>query len=260
MTTRFLAAALCFSALTFAASPAHAQNVANGEIAVVFWKPTPDLLIQTGALTSATGTAEPVDFVETFDIEDKWFPGFRASLGRKHKFNISYAPVKYDASTTITRTITFRGQTFRIGAPATTDIKWDLWRFGYEWDFVSMEKGYVGVIADLKYNKLTASIDSPALTSSASTEQTAPVPTIGVAFRAFPVPMLSIGGEFSGLKIERDDFDAKFFDFNIDGTVYFGRYLGAQGGYRSVTVDYVIDDDIGDLKLKGPWIGGLVRF
>jgi hypothetical protein len=260
MKTRLIAAALCFAALTLVTTRAEAQNTMNGEIAVVFWKPSPDLLIQSGAIAAATANNDPIDFVAEFGIEDKWFPGFRASLGRKHKFNISYAPVKYDATATITRTITFRGQTIRVGAPATTEIKWDLWRFGYEWDFVSMEKGYFGVIADLKYNKLEASIDSPALTSTASTEQNAPVPTIGVAFRAFPIPMLSIGGEFSGLKLNRDEFEAKFFDLNVDGTVYFGKYVGVQGGYRSVTVDYVIDDDLGDLKLQGPWLGGLVRF
>jgi hypothetical protein len=260
MKIRLVAAALGLTALTFAPAPAYAQNTMNGEVAVVFWKPSPDLLIQTGAISGATGIAAPVDFVSEFGIEDKWFTGFRASLGRKHKLNVSYAPVKYDETATITRTITFRGQTITVGAPATANVKWDLWRFGYEWDFVSMDKGYVGVIADLKYNKLEASIDSPVLTSAASTEQNAPVPTIGVAFRAFPVPMLSIGGEFSGLKIDRDEFEAKFFDFNVDGTVYFGKYVGVQGGYRSVIVDYVIDDDLGDLKLKGPWVGGLVRF
>jgi hypothetical protein len=70
-----------------------------------------------------------VDFVSEFGIEDKWFPGFRASLGHKHKFNIRYAPIKYDADATIRRTITFRGQTFNDRRPATTEIKWDIWRF-----------------------------------------------------------------------------------------------------------------------------------
>jgi hypothetical protein len=260
MRIRLLAITLCFTAFTLITSRAEAQNTMNGEIAVVFWKPSPELSIQSGSISGATGSNEPVDFVSEFGIEDKWFTGFRASLGRKHKLNVSYAPVKYDASATITRTIVFRGQTITLGAPATANIKWDLWRFGYEWDFVSMEKGFIGVIADLKYNKMTASIASPVLTSTAETEQNAPVPTIGVAFRAFPVDMVAIGGEFSGLKFNRDDFDAKFFDFNIDGTIFFGKYLGVQGGYRSVTVDYTIDDDIGDLKLKGPWLGGLVRF
>jgi hypothetical protein len=40
----------------------------------------------------------------------------------------------------------------------------------------------------------------------------------------------------------------------------FGRYIGAQLGYRSVTVDYVVDDDTGNLKMKGLYFGGLIRF
>ncbi len=258
MRTRFIAIALCFTAFTLSTTSRAAAQNGNGEVAVVFWKPSPDFVIQSGAISGATGIQD-VDFVSEFGIEDKWFPGFRASLGHKHKLNISYAPIKYDADATITRTITFRGQTFNVGAPAHTEIKWDIWRFGYEWDFVSMDKGFFGVIGDLKYNKVSASIDSPALRRTAATEQNAPVPTIGVAFRGYPVPMLGIGGEISGLKLSRGDDEAKFVDFDFNGAVFFG-HLGAQAGYRSVTVDYVIDDDSGDLKLKGPYISGILKF
>ena len=44
------------------------------------------------------------------------------------------------------------------------------------------------------------------------------------------------------------------------GTVSFGRHLGAQAGYRSVVVHYLTDEDLGDLKMKGPYFGGVVRF
>jgi hypothetical protein len=40
----------------------------------------------------------------------------------------------------------------------------------------------------------------------------------------------------------------------------FVGFVGAQIGYRSVTVDYVVDDDTGNLKMKGPYFGGLIRF
>lgn len=260
MRMRLLALALCVTAFTLITSRAEAQNTGNGEIAAVFWKPTPELSIQSGSISGATGVNAPIDFVSEFGIEDAWFKGFRGSLGNKQKLNFSHIPVTYDASTTIARTIVFRGQTIRVGAPATAKIKWDLWRFGYEWDFVSTQKAFVGVIADLKYNHLTASIDSPVLTKTAETDQKAPVPTVGAAFRVFPVDMVSVGGEFSGLKINRGTFEAKFFDLNVDGTVYLGKRLGVQAGYRAVRVEYAIDSDTGDLKLKGPWLGGLLRF
>ena len=55
-------------------------------------------------------------------------------------------------------------------------------------------------------------------------------------------------------------FAGLFYDFDLYGTANFGRNVGAQIGYRSVTVDYAVDQDTGDLKMKGPYVGGVVRF
>ena len=62
------------------------------------------------------------------------------------------------------------------------------------------------------------------------------------------------------MKVNHDTFDAKFYDFDLYGTANFGRNVGAQFGYRSVTVDYTVDNDAGNMKLKGPYVGGIVRF
>jgi hypothetical protein len=251
--------ALSFSALLLYAFPVAAQNTHVAEVGLMFVSPDPSLRLQSGALTTATGITE-IDFVQEFGIEDKTFPEIRLAAGRRHKFRFGYLPVRYSADALIQRTITFRGQTFTVGAPASTEIKWDIWRFGYEWDFVSMERGFVGVVGELRYNQLDASIESPALAQTAATEQKAPIPTIGVIGRGYPHPMVAIGAEFSGLKWERSDFDAKFFDFDVNGAVTFGRHIGVQGGYRSITVDYFIDDDVGDLTLRGPYFGVIARF
>src|SRR5687767_14926521 len=249
----------CFSligtATAFAQLPAEDHVV---ELGVMFWKPSPVLILSTDDLTDA-GVGD-VDFVQEFGIEDKYFPEFRATIGRRHKFRASFVTFSYDAETTINRTIRFQGRTFTIGVPATADIKWNMYRFGYEWDFVSRERGFFGFIADLKYNKVQASIDSPALTSAAATDTTAPVPTLGVIGRGYLAPAVSITGEFTGLSITRDEFEGKFFDFDLYGTVSFGRNVGVQGGYRSVVVDYIVDEDTGDLKMKGPYFGAVVRF
>lgn len=228
------------------------------ELGVMLWKPSPELKLSTNALSGA-GVNE-VDFVREFGIEDKFFPEFRATLGRKHKFRFSYVSIKYDADATIQRTFTFQNRTFTVGAPASTDITWDLWKFGYEWDFVSRERGFFGVIADLKYNKVQATVNSPLLTSAAATDTSAPVPTFGLIGRGYVAPMVAITGEFTYLSITRDEFEAKFLDFDVYGTVSFGRNVGVQGGYRSVLVDYLVEGDSGDLKMKGPYFGAVVRF
>ena len=247
-----------FLVLSAARAEAQAPNSQVVEFGVTSWRPSPELTLSTDAL--AGSNIDKVDFVQEFGIDDASFPQFRVALGRNHKFRLSYVKLSYEAEATIQRTFTFQGRTFSVGAPASTDIEWDLWTFGYEWDVVSRDRGFFGIVTDLKYNKIKASVDSPALRSTAATDTSAPVPTVGVIGRGYLAPMVAITGEFTGLKIGRDNFDVKFTDFDINGMVLFGRHVGAQVGYRSVVVEYIVDEDTGDLKMQGPYFGGVVRF
>ena len=250
--------------LMLAAPRTSAAQDQTVELALRFWKPSPDLVLSTGGLTGVG--LNNVDFVQEFGLEDASFPEFRASIGRRHKLRVSKVSFDYTADATIQRTIVFQGRRLPVGAPASTDITWDLWTFGYEWDFVSREGGFLGVVADLKYNKIVASIESPALTSTAATDVKAPVPTIGLIGRAYLGSAGSLTTEFTGLSLSRTDKDTgevsegKFYDFDVYATVHLGRHLGVQGGYRSVNVHYIVDEDSGDLKMKGPYFGGSLRF
>jgi len=257
-----LSLSACGVLLALIATPAAAQapNDQIVELGLTFFRPSPELTLSTDAL--AGSSINEIDFVQEFGIEDKSFPQFRAALGRSHKFRVSYVKFSYDQDAVIRRTFTFQGRTFTINTPATADITWDLWTLGYEWDFVSRDQGYVGVIADLKYNKVEAAITSPALASAATADTTAPVPTIGVVGRGYLGSMVSVGGEFGGLKISSGDFDVKFTDFDINATIIpFPRIgIGAQVGYRSVIADYIVDEDTGDLKMQGAYFGFIARF
>jgi hypothetical protein len=149
-----------------------------------------------------------------------------------------------------------------VGVPATADLQWDMWRFGYEWDFVARDRGFVGVIAELKHNTVSADLAAAAV-GSEFYEATAPVPAVGIIGRGYPHRNVSLTAEFTGFKMPdtiSEEFEAKLFDVDIYGTVSLGRYVGVQGGYRSVVAEYLVDEDTGDLKLKGWYFGGLVRF
>ena len=253
---------LCSSLMVMlGAVNAHAQGPAEdhvGELGVRFWKPSPVLTLSTDTLVGA-GVGE-VDFVQEFGIEDKYFPEFRVTLGRPHKFRANFVTFDYDAEAIIQRTITFQGRTFNIGAPATADIKWKLYNFGYEWDFVSLDRGFVGFIADLKYNRVEASIDSPVLTAPATTDVTAPIPTIGAIGRGYLSQNFSVTGELTGMNFHYGEDELKFWDFDLYATISAGRNFAVQGGYRSVVADYLIDEDTGHLKMKGLYFGAFVRF
>jgi hypothetical protein len=256
----------------FVTAPAFAQfnvppQVAPGEdyrfeLGAMLWSPTPELAINTDAL-DVIGVGE-VNFVEEFGIENKRFTEYRATLkaARQHKLRFHYLPIAYDPElVTLQRTFTFGGRTFAVGLPADAEVEWKMWRFGYEWDFISRTQGFLGLIAELKHNKVTAQIDSPI--GSELAEETAPVPAIGLIARGYLTEYVSITGEFTGFKMLdsiTEEFDGEFWDFDIYATASLGRNVGVQGGYRSIDVEYIGDEDLGRLKMKGLYFGGLVRF
>ena len=234
------------------------------ELGVRFWKPSPQLVLASGVF-AGVGLSN-VDFVQEFGLEDASFPEFRASIGRGHKLRVSKVSFDYSADAAIQRTFVFQGYQFTAGVPASTDITWDLWTFGYEWDFISRRGGFLGLVTDLKYNKVVASIESPTHTSAVTANVKAPVPTVGLIGRAYLGTVASITTEFTGLSLRRKDTDTAavaegtFYDFDVYATINLGKHLGIQGGYRSVDVHYIVDDDSGDLKMQGPYVGGTLRF
>ena len=227
------------------------------ELDLFSWSPTPELAITDDRLAAVGGT---VDFVAEFGLGDKRFREIRVTLkpGRKHKVRVSYLPVRYQESAFLVRTVTFGGQTFAVGADAATDIEWDLWRFGYEYDIVSWPGGFAGVIGEVRYNQVAASITTSV--GDASTEVNVPVPSVGGVARGYLSDALSVTAEFTAWSLDREEFRGVSYDLDIYGTVNLGANLGVQVGYRSVTAEYLVDADEGDLTLKGLYFGGALRF
>jgi hypothetical protein len=262
---------LVLFALALAAPRADAQFAARDpapgedfafEISAIFWSPTPEMKVQTGAL-AAIGETE-VDFVKEFGIEKKRFREIRAVLkaGRKHKLRFNYIPIEYHQETTLARTITFGGRTFTVGLPAQGDLSWKMWTFAYEWDMVAADRGFFGVIIEGRKNEVLASLNSP-VSGLEATETKLWVPALGVIGRAYPSRNFSITAEFTGFKVPdfaTEKFEAKLYDFDIYGTVNFGKNVGVHGGYRSLLAEYLQTDDAGRMRLKGMYFGGSLRF
>jgi hypothetical protein len=278
MRIRFFAVVLSVCLLVSARAEAQFRvpEVAAGEdfhveLGLMFWTPKPEVQIQTGSL-AALGQPS-VDFVNEFGIQSTRFNEFRGVIkgGRKHKLRVSHVLMQYNEAATLSRDIAFGGRTFPVSVPATADLKWEFWRFGYEYDFVASSRAVVGMVTEIKVNKVNATLAASGYGSSV-TDVSAPIPAIGFTARVYPHRLFSVTTEFTGFKVpgfigskltdavQGDNFDAKMYDFDVYGTVSFTRYLGAQIGYRRVTASYVIDPDAGDLKMSGAYFGGMFRF
>jgi hypothetical protein len=257
--------------LSAAAAPAEAQYSVPGtsqrsigetywvEVMGGLWNPSPQGTIQS-AQFGVPGS--DIDFVDDLGYEKKSFSDFRAVLrpGRKHKFRVQYVPVSYSSETIFRQSIIFNGQRYDVGLPVTTQFDWKVWRFGYEWDFVSREKFFAGVILEAKYTQIQASLVSPI--NNEFTSAKGPIPSIGGILRGYVLPNTSITFELSGIKIPRidDKYEASYIDWDLYGTFNITNNFGITGGYRVMDVMFLADRDGGEMSLKGPYVGGIARF
>ncbi len=231
------------------------------EVGGYFWNPTPDISITSESLPGIKGSR--IDFVNDLGIEKTRFKQIKIVLrpAKKHKFRFEYTPITYDAVGVIRANIIFNGIEFPLSLPVATNLQWKAYRFGYEWDVVSRDRGFFGILLEAKYTEVEATLQNFFDTEFVSAR--APIPAIGVIGRVYFVPNISLTAEFSGIKVPEsisDDYRAKYFDFDIYGTVNFTDHFGAQAGYRSFDVFYKVKGDEGELKLKGLYFGGVARF
>jgi hypothetical protein len=256
--------------MLLAAVPAEAQyganlsNRATGEhynveITGAIWDPTPSIFITSESIRGIRGTK--IDFVEDLGIEKNAFTQLRVVLrpAMKHKFRFEYTPIKYEAEAVLKRTIVFNGLDYFVSLPVETEVIWRAYRFGYEYDFYYRDRGFVGLVLEAKYTDIKA-----ALTSAINDEfvhAQAPIPAVGVIGRGYVAPNISITSEFTFFKLpDIEDYGGRFFDFDLYGTINFNDHVGAQGGYRSFDVQYLVESDNGQMTLKGLYFGGVVRF
>jgi hypothetical protein len=257
------------------AAPAAAQvrpYAANGdtvgedyhiEAAYAWWDAEPSLIVNSEALGIP---GSDIDLIDALGIEKKRLGLFDVVLrpGRKHRFRFQRMPIRYETDAfPVQREFVFNGQRYRIGLPVTTTVDFTTYRFGYEYDFLYFRRGFLGALIDVKYTNVDVSLESPI--GSEFVSATAPVPTIGVVGRGYVLKNLAINGELSFFRTpdglaEQLDGDASYTDFDINGTFNFTKNFGAKMGYRRTTVFYDVELDTGDLKFKGLYFGGVLRY
>jgi hypothetical protein len=194
---------------------------------------------------------------------DQTFRALQLQLrpARGQKFRLQYIPVTYEASSTLTQDLVFNGIRYRVGLPLNSIFSWKTLRFGYEYDFVTKNWGFVGFIVEAKYTDINVTLDSPVAHEFARAR--APIPALGGIARVYVVPNVSITGEFNGFKIPDsidNRYNAHYVDLDIFGTVNFTNNIGVKVGFRSVDMGYLIKSDSGSFTLKGLYFGALVRY
>lgn len=231
------------------------------EVSGGVWSPTVfGSIAVTNDQIEAQGTT--IDFVNDLGFKDTRFPDLRVVLraAKKHKFRVQYTPVSYSGESVIDRNIVFNGILYPVNMPVNSTFDWKVWRFGYEYDIIYRDRGYLGILLEARYTQMDATLKSQANDEFARAK--APLPALGVVARVYPLRNLSITGEISGFRLPDidEDYEANYADIDVYATFNVVHNLGVQGGWRRMTNFLRIEGDQGDIKFQGLWFGAALRF
>jgi len=274
--------ALVLAMVVSAATPAFAQfeprrleDPATGEKFIVegsagFWNPVSTMVFSSAAL-GIQGT--DIDLKGDLGLTDRRFGELHLVFrpAKKHKLRLQYIPIKFHQEDhQIAREIVFNGQRYVTQVPVNWMFDWKAYRFGYEYDVYTHSRGFGGVILDVKYTDVYASLKTPFQSEPEFVHPRGPVPAIGGIGRFYIVPNISITGELTGITIpdgvaKELGADAHYFDLDIYGTLNFTNNLGAQIGYRSFDVGVAVREDdgptsTGSFLLRGLYFGIVARY
>jgi len=227
------------------------------------FNPNADLTLESEGLGLL---GSDINYKDDLGLQDKGVPAFSlvGQPARHHKLRFEYIPLSYDGTNKIARRLVFNGQAYPANADVTWAFDWKAYRFGYEFDFFNRDRGFAGFLLDVKYvdigTQLTAPVGSRTIDEFAT--QRAPIPTIGGIGRVYIAPAISATVEITGIKLPNvsDRYQAHYLDAAVYGTVNVNRYVGAQVGWRSLDLGYVLKNDTGSLTVSGLYFGLVARY
>ena len=150
---------------------------------------------------------------------------------KKNKFRFNYIPLTYDADTTITGEIIFNGIRFPVNTQVRTLLEWKTYRAGWEWDFISQPRWFIGSVLQVKWTDVNFELNSPIGTEFARAK--APIPAIGFIGRAWVTKRVAITGEWSAFKLP-DTIDSRYgghdYEWDVNGMVNITQELRRPGG------------------------------
>jgi hypothetical protein len=165
----------------------------------------------TGTIKSHADSV-PVDFSKDlgFSNYSTFSGGIDWKFTHKNHIYLVLTPLFTSKQFTLSRTITFQGQTFNVGAHVNSDLHSFFVAPGYQYDVIRRRRGHLGLGVQVDLFKSTAKITAAASVSgggtasgsySASGSLLAPIPVAGPQFRLYLTnsPRLFVEGNFYGM-------------------------------------------------------------
>jgi len=210
--------------------------------------------------SSNGNTGEGISFSRDFDFRNEL--GFalrytRRSENGKHKFLGEYSQTTWNRNTTLSRSFTFRDQTYLANLDASADLRLSDFRvmYAYRW---GNDKIRVGPMVDMGVvsTRLNVSGTTNNGTRSDSGKITKFAATVGYDLDYDPTPRINIFNNLGAIAFQGERL------FHVEGGVriFATTHLGFSGGYKAQRYRVEKDDDFILVRTHGPFFGGVFRF
>jgi len=193
-----------------------------------------------------------------FDERKDFYEGrLQVKFAQKHKINIAYLPLKWDADKIITKTLEFSGKTYTVGTRVQSSADLKLFKVGYEYDFLAGKYGFFGAAFDVLVAGVSVQLKAPALVIDEKEDKTLPLPMIGLIGRVYPIKWVNLTARVSGLPLGSY---GHIIDAEASLQINPIKYIGISGGYRYLGANLKYEDNSLDFKLDGPFVNLQIRF
>lgn len=212
------------------------------------------------SFSSNGASGSVITFEDDFDFRNEI--GFelrfthRTASG-KHKFQGSFAKTDWNRETSLSRSFTFRGETFTANLDTTAKLTLTNFRamYAYRW---GNEKFRIGPMFDMGVitTKLEISATTNSGTRSAEGSISKFAATVGYDLDYDPTPRINIFNNLGAIRFQGERL------FHVEGgaRIYVTKNFGFSGGYKAER--YRVEKDLDFLKVvaHGPFFGGVFRF
>lgn len=239
-----------------------AQGVASAEIVDFegrYW--FTDLKANVRAKSgSLPGT--DVDFVDDLGLKSDNAAEARVTFftGLNSRIRLAYTKLDFDSDRTLSKTITFEGDTFTANSRVASDLEIHYGRLGWIWQPLAIPGLIkVGPVLELKGFLIDAELRTRDVMPRVKESATFPLvlPTVGAALDISPHRMITLFGEASGLPA--GDY-GHIVDAEAGIRFIPVSFFTISAGYRMFDLRVGAKDDFAKLRIFGPFVGASLRF
>jgi outer membrane protein len=248
-----IAAIICLVLIAGLALPACAFELgARGS----YWFPTLKATLKAGSTGTEINIKDDLGFSDSNTYSVEAFTG----IGNHH-LTLSYTPLDYAASKSISKTINFNNKNYVVGTNVNTDLRLKMFDAEYRYDLLNFKNVLAGfsinLLGKIKY------LDGEAkMKSAADGEQKqafgVPIPMIGAGLHVGLIAsILEARAQAAGIGYSGNYFVDALADIAL--TPFPFTRLSAGYRYLKIKIDNV-SDTYGDLDFYGPYLGFAVAW